>query len=120
MSITENEARQLGLGPPAKKRRKYGNVPTTVDGIKFHSKREAKRYGELVFLVSQRKISGLELQPYFQFVVNGVMIGSYRADFGYVENGKLVIEDVKGVKTQQYRLRKKLLLALHGIAVKEV
>lgn len=121
MRVTREEASAAGIDVPAK-RSKYRNEPVTVDNVRFHSKREAKRYSELKLLEKAGQIFDLELQPKFVFVVNGVKLGTYTADFCYVDtvSGWAVVEDVKGVRTQQYRLRKKLLKALHGIEVVEM
>lgn len=120
MRVSKACAAKLGVKVPG--RSKYRNRKTTVDGITFHSKREAKRYGELKLLEKAGKITELTLQPKFEFIVNGVKIGTYTADFWYRPAGEInaVIEDAKGFKTQQYRLRVKLMKALHGIDVKEV
>lgn len=99
---------------------KYSAVPTTVDGIRFHSKGEAMRYQELRLLEQAGAISGLELQPKFKLEVNGVKIGDYVADFRYTEAGKVVTEDYKGMKTPVYNLKKKLMLALHGVDILEM
>jgi hypothetical protein len=99
---------------------KYKNVKTTVDGIVFDSAKEARRYGELKLLQRGRQISGLQVQPSFPIVINGVKVCTYKADFGYVDQiGSPVIEDCKGFKTPVYRLKKKLMLAVHGISVVE-
>ena len=87
----------------------------TLDGITFDSKAEMNRYAELKMLERAGVIEGLELQPKFilQDAVDGRRAITYFADFGYREKGKprRVIEDVKGHKTEVYRLKKKLLLA---------
>ena len=103
---------------------KYRNVKTVVDGITFASAKEARRYGELKLLEKSGRISGLEIQPAFRIVVNNCLICTYKADFRYVTDtphvrGLVVIEDVKGVQTPVYRLKKKLMLAVHGISVVE-
>ena len=100
---------------------KYRNVKTVVDGITFHSKREANRYLELKLLVKAKEISNLELQPKFPCVVNGILVCNYLADFRYTDlkNGLLVIEDTKGMKTALYKLKRKLMLACHGIDILE-
>ncbi len=99
---------------------KYRNVKTTVDGITFDSAKEARRYGELKMLERSRLISGLQLQPSFDIVINDVKVCTYKADFGYVgQTGIAVIEDCKGFKTPVYRLKKKLMLAVHEIEVLE-
>lgn len=106
--------------PP--KRSKYRAVKTVVDGITFDSKKEAARYGDLKLLEKEGKIRDLRLQPPYQLVVNGVKIGRYQGDFLYLDcaTGREVLEDVKGMKTAIYRLKKKLVLALHGVEIVEV
>jgi hypothetical protein len=99
---------------------KYRNIKTTVDGITFDSAKEARRYSELKLLERSGRITGLEVQPSFPIVINGVKVCTYKADFGYVDQiGSPVIEDCKGFKTPVYRLKKKLMLAVHGIEVLE-
>lgn len=99
---------------------KYKAIKTEVDGIMFASKKEAMRYKELKFLRSQYRISDLILQPKFPVEVCGKKICTYVADFLYHENGQKIIEDVKGVKTPVYRLKKKLVEAIYNITIKEV
>tara|TARA_R100000781_G_scaffold54064_1_gene35366 strand:+ start:365 stop:676 length:312 start_codon:yes stop_codon:yes gene_type:complete len=99
---------------------KYRNKKTEVDGIIFDSKAEAKRYTELKLLEKANAISDLRLQPKFDCVINGKKICSYRADFDYYEYDKYVCEDVKGFKTPVYRLKKKLVEALHNVKIVEV
>ena len=101
-------------------RHKYHARPTEVDGIRFASKREAKRYGELRLLEKQDKIVGLLLQPKYDLVVNGQKICTYVADFRYWDQGILVVEDAKGFKTRDYKLKRKLMKAIHGIDIREV
>ena len=95
-------------------RSKYRNVPTVVDGIRFASKAEAKRYGELKLLVKSREISRLELQPRFELLVAGQSVSTYSGDFQYREAGsnRIVVEDVKGVKTDVFRIKWALVNAL--------
>lgn len=88
------------LAQPAKRQTKYRNVPTEFDGIKFASKAEMARYGELRLLEMSGQISDLECQPVFVLTA-GV---KYYADFRYVEDGKTVAEDVKGGKATQTRV----------------
>jgi len=99
---------------------KYNARRTEVDGIKFDSLAEARRYGELKLLHAAGEIGQVHDHPFWDIVVNGVKICRYEADFQYTENGKLVVEDVKGVKTPMYRLKKKLMKAVHGIEIVEV
>ena len=102
--------------------RKYHNVPTTIDNHTFPSKREAARYDELKLLVRANKIHSLILQPSYPLVVNGLHIATYYGDFKYVEveTGKEVTEDVKGMRTSVYQLKKRLVQALYGIEITEV
>ena len=90
---------------------KYRAVKTVIDGITFHSKKEAERYKILSLLESQGRIDNLRLQPRIALMVNGVKIGHYIADFQYDISGKQVIEDVKSKATRPpiYKLKKKIL-----------
>ena len=102
-------------------RNKYRAVKTEVDGIIFDSKREAARYMELMLLQKAGEISHLELQPSFDCIVNEKKICSYHADFRYFTANGCVVEDVKGVRTEVYRLKKKLVEALYpGVKIQEV
>jgi hypothetical protein len=98
-----------------------GNVPTTVGGVRFHGAGEAKRYGELQWLEKDGAITGLARQVPFDLDVNGVHVTEYRADFTYLEKGKTerTVEDWKGWSNPVYEFKKRLLLALHGIVIKE-
>lgn len=104
-------------------RHKFRAIPTTVDGIRFPSKREAKRYQELKLLEKAGEITHLELQVPYEIAVNGQKICKYIADFRYYlwdgQTGKQTVEDCKGYRTPEYRLKKKLMLACHGIEVLE-
>lgn len=101
------------------KQRKYKNIKVVIDGIKFDSKAEARRYRELKFLESAGEIELLSLQPKLDLVINDKKCGFYKADFEYYEGGRRVIEDVKGVKTPVYNLKKKLIKALYDIDILE-
>ncbi len=105
-----------------KKGNKYKAERTTVDGITFDSKMEARRYEELRQMESAGIIRDLVLQPRYPLVVNGHKIGTYVADFEYYDKEKdmVITEDVKGVKTPAYKLKKKLVWALHGVEIVEV
>ena len=102
---------------------KYNAVRTVVDNITFDSKKEAARYVELKILESAGQIVSLELQPVFQLLVkSGRSVGKYRADFKYYDCQKRdwVIEDVKGMKTAVYRLKKRIVEEVYGIKIIEV
>lgn len=101
------------------KRSKYGAKKTVVDGIKFDSMAEAARYGVLKVIQAAGLISELRLQVPYVITVNGKKICRYIADFVYIENGKEVVEDVKGMKTPVYNLKKKLMEAVHRVVIFE-
>jgi hypothetical protein len=101
---------------------KYGNCKTTVDGITFDSHKEAVRYAELRLLEKGGVIRDLRRQERFEIVPKSRHGRAlyYVADFVYVENDKTVVEDVKGVRTPIYRLKKRLVAERYGIEIKEV
>ena len=101
---------------------KYRNRKTVYDGITFDSQREASRYAELKLLERAGEISDLKLQVPFELIPkqSGERAVKYIADFVYLEGGKSVVEDVKGKKTRDYIIKRKLLLWRHGITIKEV
>lgn len=99
---------------------KYKAVKTTVDGIEFASKREAARYQQLKLLEKSGEITKLELQPKFPIFIGGKQVFSYLADFQYMDGRRRVIEDVKGVRTPLYRLKKRCVEAYYGIEIFEV
>lgn len=103
------------------RRGKYGAVPTEVDGIRFASKGEARRYSDLKLLERAGEITHLELQPVYPIVINGVRVGKYVADFRYREkDGRLTVEDFKGVRTPLYRMKRKLVEAIYpGVTITE-
>jgi hypothetical protein len=95
---------------------KYSNKKVILDDIKFDSKRERNRYMELKILEKSGLIKELELQKEFElqpsFKKNGKTYRkiTYKADFYYFDNhlGKYIVEDVKGFKTDVYKLKKKM------------
>ena len=100
---------------------KYGNIKTVVDNITFDSKKEAARYQHLKLLQKAGGIDRLKLQPKFPIEVNGKKICTYVADFSYYYSpADLVVEDVKGMKTPVYNLKKKLVKAIYGIEIQEI
>lgn len=109
--------------------RKYHNQPVVVNGIKFDSRREARRYQELQLLLRAGEISQLEMQKKYTLIPTQKKPSggteravTYTADFVYKDNrtGKETVEDAKGMKTQQGIIRRKLMLYIHGIEVKEI
>ena len=107
---------------------KYKAKKTEVDGIVFDSKKEAKRYQELILLERAGVISDLQRQVKFVLIpvqrINGKVIErecSYVADFVYKDKEEnTIVEDTKGVKTKDYIIKRKLMLWVHGIRIKEV
>lgn len=93
---------------------KYNNKKTQVDMYVFDSAKEAKRYKELALLEKVGQIQNLELQPRFllqeSFKKNNKTWRKleYIADFKYIENGKTVVEDVKGFETKDFKIKRKL------------
>lgn len=126
----------LGFVPVDKPQSKMRNTRIVTDEGSFDSKRELERYRELALLEKAGKITDLKHHVVFSFDINGVHICKYEADFQYHDNASNVgvIEDVKpkfkdeaGCKKYQhtdiYRrflVKKRLMLALHGIDVREV
>jgi hypothetical protein len=100
---------------------KYRNVPTEVDGIRFASKAEARRYSELKLLMRSGEISGLELQKRYRLdATDGTKLATYVADFDYFDakSAAPVTEDVKGVLTPAFKLKSKLFKAQYGREIK--
>ncbi len=100
---------------------KYGNRKLKApDGQVFDSVREFHRYGVLRLLERAVKISDLKRQVSFELIPkqDGERACNYVADFTYMENGKLVVEDCKGYATEVFRLKKKLMMWVHGIRIK--
>ena len=93
---------------------KYNNKKTQIDMYVFDSVKEAKRYKELKLLERAGEISNLELQPRFllqdSFKKNGRTYRKieYVADFKYIEKGKIIVEDVKGLQTDVFKIKHKL------------
>jgi hypothetical protein len=105
-----------------RRKNKFNAKPTVVDNIRFASRAEARRYGELKLLEKAGEIHHLELQPRYDFTVNGIYVGYYTADFKYLARNGLVVEDVKSraTMTEAYRIRKKLMRAVWAIEISEV
>lgn len=124
---------------------KYRAKKIIIDGITFDSKKEANRYSELKLLERCGAISNLELQKVYELIPahyefyerygkNGNRLKDgkrclersciYKADFVYIENGKTVVEDVKGYRGgsayEMFKIKRKLMLYIHGIKIKEI
>jgi hypothetical protein len=105
-----------------KKSSKFGAKKTIVDGITFDSKWESERYGQLRAMERGGIVTDLELQVKYDIVINDIKICKYIADFVYKEespDGKIkeIVEDAKGFETPEFKLKKKLMKAVHGIDI---
>ena len=122
------------------KKSKYKAIKTCVNGIEFDSRKEARRYQELLLLERGKAISNLMLQVKFVLIPaqyeeverygkKGNKLKNHRrlvekevsyiADFVYEEDGKLIVEDTKGFKTKDYIIKRKLMLYEKGIKIRE-
>lgn len=101
---------------------KYNAKKTMVDGLVFDSKREAARWCELKLLERGGEITDLRRQVRYRLIPSqdGERPCDYVADFVYTEKGREVVEDVKGHKTPEYVIKRKLLQHTYGIKIKEV
>lgn len=111
------------------KKSKYGNIKTQIGGITFDSRKEAGRYAELMAMQRAGKIRDLHLQQDFTLqeaftepTGSRIRAIRYKCDFTYIEDGKLVVEDVKSraTKTAVYAMKKKMMQQKFGIEIKEV
>ena len=104
---------------------KYRNQKTMLDGILFDSKHEAEHWAWLKILERTGQITDLkrqvhfELQEGFKFKGRSYRPITYIADFVYYQNGQMVVEDAKGMRTEVYKIKKKLML-YKGIEIREV
>ena len=117
---------------------KYHNQKITRNGVTFDSRKEARRYGELLLLEKAGVITDLQRQVEYELIPTqrepdtigvrgGIKKGKtielavkYVADFVYKENNEIVVEDTKGFKTKDYIIKRKLMLYIHGIRIKEI
>lgn len=100
-----------------RRRNKYNATKTEIDGYLFDSRAEARRYQELKLLERVGEIQDLQLQPRFvlqdkfQNPEHGAIRAiQYKADFKYIEKGETIIEDVKGMETPVFKIKRKLFL----------
>lgn len=106
---------------------KYGNRKVIRDGIEFDSVKECQRYCELKLMQRAGLITDLQMQVSFELIPSQRIAGkvveracSYIADFVYQQDGQTVVEDTKGFKTPEYIIKRKLLLWVHGIRIREI
>lgn len=109
-------------------KRKYGNRKVTRNGETYDSVKEADRHATLKLLERAGEISNLQRQVKFELLPaqkdnrTGKLIEravSYVADFTYYDEDFFIVEDVKGFKTPEYKLKRKMMLYFHGIRIKE-
>lgn len=123
--------------------RKYNNKKIEVDGMTFDSKKEANRYKELSLLQKAGKISGLRTQVRYVLIPSQREVSdevytrgenkgknkpgrllerecTYVADFVYYKDGEVIVEDTKGFRTKEYIIKRKLMLYIHHIQIKEI
>ena len=110
--------RQVAILTSSSFHSKYKARRTTIDGITFASKGEAMRYASLVRLQKAGCIKDLRLQVAFPLSVNGFKLCTYVADFVYLEDGKTIVEDFKGIRTPVFKLKAKMMKALLGIELR--
>lgn len=109
-------------------RQKYHNQKVEDRGAKFDSKAEHRRWLYLELLEKAKEIRDLKRQVPFELIPKLDKPGGgkeratlYVADFTYTDcDGSLVVEDVKGAVTPEFRIKRKLLLWIHGIEVREI
>lgn len=111
-----------------KRERKYNNQKPVVDGITFDSLKEANRYCELRSLQKIGEISNLRRQVKYVLIPsqkdeNGHCVErecAYKADFVYEKDSQIIVEDTKGVRTSDYVIKRKLMLFIHHIKIREI
>jgi hypothetical protein len=119
-TITAEEFNRLAK---PKKKSKFKNKRTEVDGVKFDSKKEAARWQQLKLMEDAGLVKDLKRQVRFALEVKEQLIGYYVADFTYLDASGFVVEDVKSDFTRKnpvYILKKKLMKAIHDIEIREV
>lgn len=106
------------------KRAKYLNVKTTdAKGIVHDGKGECERWQDLQLLERAGEISALRRQVPYAFVVNGVLVTTYVADFVYRDGAAIIVEDHKSPRTRKlesFRHKVKLMQALYDLQIREV
>lgn len=126
MKISNDTLKRLLNNSINAKANKYHNTKVIYNGIKFDSQREKNYYIKLQLLQEYKIIEDLkrqvkfELQPSFEINGKKVRAINYIADFTYREKGKLHVIDVKGVRTNEYKLKKKMFEYKYNIEIEEV
>lgn len=116
------------MDPAGKKKRPPGEhkfgAEVVVDeetGLRFASRKEYNRYHQLLMLRKAGMIGQLRLQVPYELNPDGSFSYIYLADFVYVDamTGATIVEDAKGYRTKEYRKKRRLMLKVHGITIKE-
>jgi hypothetical protein len=98
---------------------KYRAKAVVRDGVRYDSKKEYDRHGVLKLLERVGEVSEVKHHVVFSLDVFDHHICNYESDFTYYDKGVYVVEDVKGMRTEEYKLKKKLMKALYNINIKE-
>lgn len=124
----QRQAHRSGRDSSERRASKFHNVKTEVHGIMFDSAKEARRWQELKLLEKAGEINRLTRQKRFELDVpthygdaETIHIATYVCDFDYFDEvtREAVTEDVKGVRTREYKMKRALMQALHGIEIRE-
>lgn len=128
LKVTKREFEAITGGKPPSRRHKYGvavKEARTYQGIVFDSKAEMNDYIALRQLERAGRVRNLRRQVAYPLVVNGVRVATYRADFVYEEFIGLdstqwvtVVQDTKGVQTEGFKIKQRLMFAVHGISIR--
>lgn len=121
LHLTREEGRQL-LSQKKKPTNKYNAKRVLLDGICFDSKAEANYYAALKLREKANEVTDIELQRWYDLIVNGVLVARYRADFTFYDrllrNRRII--DVKGVETRDFKMKRKLMKACFGLDIEVV
>ena len=126
-ALSSGAGKQASDNKSAQNGSKYGNKKVEVNGIAFDSKKEARRWIELDAMQAAGQIQNLQRQVKYELIPNQKIGGkvveravNYVADFVYEQNGETIVEDTKGMKTKDYIIKRKLMLYIHKIRIREV
>lgn len=118
------QSNRINWAPYQPRGNKYHARKTMLDGIVFDSKKEAERYAYLNMLQKAGRIRDLRRQVEYELFPkhDGLRAIKYYADFVYTEadTGRIVVEDAKGVRTPEYKLKKRIMLERFNIEIHEV
>jgi hypothetical protein len=121
--ILSREQGQALLAKPKRKKSKFKNIRIEIDGIRFASKKEGRYYSELKIRETAGEVGGVELQRRFALLgQDGTLICVYVADFCFWDHvaDRFRCIDVKGVETDVFKIKRRLMKACLGIDVEVV